>query len=164
MRNSLCSKIRQPPPEVSTYSFYQCKSTFQLAPMAAGLKTLTLEYQTKVISFFILLLLFPEPFYSSVSEQSCLNISTSQSLINSLWCYAKLKRFSVTITASLQSPPTASRTAIIIFVIGSSFCLPCSLLFLCWEGDRRHLLAHLFTLQTRPKLVAFPAVFPKAGN
>lgn len=77
----------------------------------SGRKTV-LHYQTKVL--FILLLLFAKHFNSSVSEQSSLNISTSRSRINSLWCHAKLKRFSVTITACSLSPPTASHMAFII--------------------------------------------------
>lgn len=60
-----------------------------------------------------------------------------------------------------NAPPGAFQTAIITFVIGSGFCLPRPILFLCWEVDGRRFLAHLFTLQTRPKLVAFPAVFLK---
>lgn len=60
-----------------------------------------------------------------------------------------------------NAPPGAFQTAIITFVIGSGFCTPRPILFLCWEVDGRHFLAHLFTLQTRPKLVAFPAVFLK---
>lgn len=60
-----------------------------------------------------------------------------------------------------NAPSGAFQTAILTFVIGSSFCTPRPILFLRWEVDGRHFLAHLFTLQTRPKLVAFPAVFLK---
>lgn len=164
MRTSSSSKIRHPPPGVSNLLGVSVSMKVKISA-----RCYTCSFQTQCSSikakfFSVLFSCFCfQSLYTRVFQNKAryLNISTTQSLINSLWCYAKLKPFNVTITACIQSPPRASQTAIIIFVIGSSFCLPRPLLFLCWEGDGRHLLAHLFTLQTRPKLVAFPVVFQK---
>lgn len=67
----------------------------------------------------------------------------------------------ITISACLRRPSWHLSDAIITLVTGSGPGLPRLLLFLCWEFDGRRFLALLFTLQTRPKLVAFPAVVQK---
>jgi len=62
----------------------------------------------------------------------------------------------------VPSAPSKSFSDSYYHICDRKQCLPPpTLLFLCWEGDRRHLLALLFTLQIRPKLLAFPAVSQK---
>ena len=56
----------------------------------------------------------------------------------------------------LLLPPSSSSSS-----SSSSSCPPPLLLLLRREVDGRHFLALLFTLQTRPKLLTFPAVFQK---
>lgn len=161
-RTSSSSKMRHPAPEASALLVLSVR--MKVDTSALPVWNAALEYQSETL--FHSPAFVSEAFYTRAFQNKarCLNISPTQSSVNSLRCYAKLKPFSVTVTARLHSPPTAPHTAI-IFVIGSSSRLPrppsLLVLSLCWEGDGRHLLAHLFTLQTRPNLVAFPAVSQK---
>ena len=76
-------------------------------------ETLRSSIKENLFSILFSCFCFQSP-YTQVSPNKArsLNISTTQSLIISQRCYAKLKLFNVTITARLQSP--ASQTAFII--------------------------------------------------
>ncbi len=127
MRTSSSSKIRHPPPEVSNLLGISVSIKVNISAhcYTCSFQTQRSSIKAKFFSFLFSCFCF-QSLYTRVFQNKAdyLNISKTQSLINSLWCYAKLKPFNVTITAWIQSPPRASQTAIIIFVIGRSFCVP----------------------------------------
>lgn len=86
---------------------------------------------------------------------------STQTVVRQHRQHAGALMFNITISARRRSPSRRFSDAVITLATGSGSGLPCLLLFLRWEVDGRHFLALLFTLQTRPKLVAFPAVFQK---
>ncbi len=143
---SLSSELRHPSPESLTYLSHLSpwKSTLQLTASPAALKHCARVSKQTSSPFPYPACFCFQSLYTQVLRSKAHNLSTSttQSSINSLWCYAELKPLNAAITACLQSPPKASQSALTIFVIGSSLSLPRPLLFLCWEGDGRHLLAH----------------------
>lgn len=85
---------------------------------------------------------------------------SAQNAVHQARC-ANALMFNIKISACLRSPSRHLSDTIITLVTGSGSGLPRLLRFLCWECDGRRFLALLFTLQTRPKLVAFPAVVQK---
>ena len=121
-----------------------------------------LGYQSKFLFHFILLLLFPKPLHPSVSEQSSLFVQHDPKLDQFTVVLCKVKTIQCHYYCK-PSIPSKSLSDGYYNMCDRTQLLPPPrpVLFLCWEGDGRHLLAHLFTLQTRPKLVAFPAVFQK---
>lgn len=155
-RTSSSSKMRHPAPEASALLVLSVR--MKVDTSALPVWNAALEYQSETL--FHSPAFVSEAFYTRAFQNKarCLNISPTQSSVNSLRCYAKLKPFSVTVTARLHSPPNSSSHG---YYICDRKQLPPPPPSLCWEGDGRHLLAHLFTLQTRPNLVAFPAVSQK---
>lgn len=112
-------------------------------------------------TFFILLLLFPKPLQSIISEQSSLfeyQLNPKLDQFTVVLCKVKTIQCHYYCTPSI---PSKCDKYGYYNICDRKQLLPPLLLFLCWEGDGRHLLAHLFTLQTRPKLDAFPVVFQK---
>lgn len=162
MRISSSSKIRHesPKPTLRLSDSMKVNTT----PTPAGLKTQ--HSSIKANFLFILLLLFPKPLHVSQVSQNKARIRIwaqpkAWSTHCGVLCKVKSVQCHYYCTPSIPSKSFSDSYYSNMCDRKQPLPPPAPLLFLCWEGDRRHLVTHLFTLQTRPKLVAFPAVFQK---
>lgn len=105
-RTSSSSKMRHPAPEASALLVLSVR--MKVDTSALPVWNAALEYQSETL--FHSPAFVSEAFYTRAFQNKarCLNISPTQSSVNSLRCYAKLKPFSVTVTARLHSPPNSS--------------------------------------------------------